>query len=155
MSPAYPKYYKGGRKCKWSLKVDPGQRIQVRLLDVNLRDEMRTSRERGRGERRECSTDSIRVSEKGKNLLRMCGEMKNDILLLSHGNQLEVSFMICSLMIYHLFFYDISPQNKAKCSVLYLFQLIHIKSYLLMMTKKNEIDNLMKMDKNKIDGPLD
>ena len=104
MSPAYPKYYKGGRKCKWSLKVDPGQRIQVRLLDVNLRDEMRTSRERGRGERRECSTDSIRVSEKGKNLLRMCGEMKNDILLLSHGNQLEVSFMICSLMIYHLFF---------------------------------------------------
>ena len=105
MSPAYPKYYKGGRKCKWSLKVDPGQRIQVRLLDVNLRDEMRTSRERGRGERRECSTDSIRVSEKGKNLLRMCGEMKNDILLLSHGNQLEVSFMICSLIIYHFFFY--------------------------------------------------
>ena len=94
MSPAYPKYYKGGRKCKWSLKVDPGQRIQVRLLDVNLRDEMRTSRERGRSERRECGTDSIRVSEKGKNLLRMCGEMKNDILLLSHGNQLEVSFVL-------------------------------------------------------------
>ena len=149
MSPAYPKYYKGGRKCKWSLKVDPGQRIQVRLLDVNLRDEMRTSRERGRGERRECSTDSIRVSEKGKNLLRMCGEMKNDILLLSHGNQLEVSFMICSLKIYHFFWCE------AKCSVLYVFQLIHIKSYLLMMTIKNEIDNLMKMDKNKIDGPLD
>ena len=90
MSPAYPKYYKGGRKCKWSLRVDPGQRIQVRLLDVNLRDEMRSNRERGRGERRECSTDSIRVIEKGKNLLRMCGEMNNDILLLSHGNQLEV-----------------------------------------------------------------
>ena len=52
---------------------------------------MRTSRERGgRGERRECSSDSLRVSEKGKNLLRMCGEMNNDILLLSHGNELEV-----------------------------------------------------------------
>ena len=71
MSPAYPKYYKGGRKCKWSLRVDPGQRIQVRLLDVNLRDDMKSSRDRGRGERRECSTDSIRVSERGKNLLRM------------------------------------------------------------------------------------
>ena len=91
MSPAYPKYYKGGRKCKWSLRVDPGQRIQVRLLDVNLRDDMKSSRDRGRGERRECSTDSIRVSERGKNLLRMCGEMNNDILLLSHGNELEVS----------------------------------------------------------------
>ena len=102
MSPAYPKYYKGGRKCKWLLKVDPGQRIQVRLLDVSLRDEAMaigstSSRggERGRGggggDRRECSTDSIRVSERGKTLLRMCGEMNNDILILSHGNQLEVS----------------------------------------------------------------
>lgn len=97
MSPAYPKYYKGGRKCKWSLRVDPGQRIQVRLLDVNLRDEMRSSRERGRGDRRECSTDSIRISERGKNLLRMCGEMNNDILILSHGNQLEVSSIKCVL----------------------------------------------------------
>ena len=106
MSPAYPKYYKGGRKCKWSLKVDPGQRIQVRLLDVNLRDDMRTSRERGgRGERRECSSDSLRVSEKGKNLLRMCGEMNNDILLLSHGNELEVGV---TNMIEHLMYYRLN-----------------------------------------------
>ena len=104
MSPAYPKYYKGGRRCKWSLIVDHGQRIQVRLLDVSLREEGSASSnvfssdrrggrrggggDRGRGE---CSTDSIRVSERGKTLLRMCGEMNNDILILSHGNQLEVS----------------------------------------------------------------
>ena len=112
MSPAYPKYYKGGRKCKWSLKVDPGQRIQVRLLDVNLRDDMRTSRERGgRGERRECSSDSLRVSEKGKNLLRMCGEMNNDILLLSHGNELEVGnkYDIALIDVLYLHYIDLCP----------------------------------------------
>ena len=148
MSPAYPKYYKGGRKCKWSLKVDPGQRIQVRLLDVNLRDEMRTSRERGRGERRECSTDSIRVSEKGKNLLRMCGEMKNDILLLSHGNQLEVSFMICSLIIY---LFSCMVQSEMLC---FICSSINTNKE-LSLDVKSAINNLMKMDKNKIDGPLD
>ena len=32
-SPAYPKYYKGGRQCRWSLRTEPGQRIQVNLPD--------------------------------------------------------------------------------------------------------------------------
>ncbi len=36
-SPVYPKYYVGGRRCRWKLRAEPGQRIQLRLLDVSLR----------------------------------------------------------------------------------------------------------------------
>ena len=34
MSPVYPKYYVGGRRCRWTLRADPGQRIQLRFLDI-------------------------------------------------------------------------------------------------------------------------
>lgn len=82
LSPVYPKYYVGGRKCRWTLRADPGQRIQLRFLDISLRERLSSSEP-------EC-TDSIRVSERGKTLLRMCGESKEDILLLSQANKLEV-----------------------------------------------------------------
>ena len=82
MSPVYPKYYFGGRKCKWSLRAEPGQRIQLRFLDISLRERMSSSDP-------EC-TDSISVSERGKTLLRMCGESSEDIMLLSEGYSLEV-----------------------------------------------------------------
>lgn len=83
MSPVYPKYYVGGRRCKWTLKADPGQRIQLRFLDISLREEVSQSQP-------QC-TDSIRVTERGRNLLSMCGESKQDIVLLSQANKLEVS----------------------------------------------------------------
>ena len=81
MSPVYPKYYVGGRRCKWTLRADPGQRIQLRFLDISLREEMSPSSQ---------CTDSIRVTERGRNLLSMCGESKQDIVLLSEANKLEV-----------------------------------------------------------------
>ena len=85
MSPVYPKYYVGGRRCKWTLRSDPGQRIQLRFLDISLREEVSQS------SHPQCA-DSIRVTERGRNLLSMCGESKQDIVLLSDANKLEASF---------------------------------------------------------------
>ena len=86
MSPVYPKYYVGGRRCKWTLRSDPGQRIQLRFLDISLREEVSQS------SHPQCA-DSIRVTERGRNLLSMCGESKQDIVLLSDANKLEASFV--------------------------------------------------------------
>ena len=36
-SPAYPKYYLGGRDCIWTLTAGKGQRIEVAVLDLSLR----------------------------------------------------------------------------------------------------------------------
>ena len=86
MSPVYPKYYVGGRRCKWTLRSDPGQRIQLRFLDISLREEVSQS------SHPQCA-DSIRVTERGRNLLSMCGESKQDIVLLSDANKLEASLL--------------------------------------------------------------
>ena len=86
MSPVYPKYYVGGRRCKWTLRSDPGQRIQLRFLDISLREEVSQS------SHPQCA-DSIRVTERGRNLLSMCGESKQDIVLLSDANKLEASLI--------------------------------------------------------------
>ena len=86
MSPVYPKYYVGGRRCKWTLRSDPGQRIQLRFLDISLREEVSQSNHP------QCA-DSIRVTERGRNLLSMCGESKQDIILLSDANKLEASLI--------------------------------------------------------------
>ena len=87
-SPDYPKYFKSGLRCKWTLRVDPGQRIQLRFMDISLREEVSQS------SHPQC-TDSIRVTERGRNLLSMCGESKQDIVLLSDANKLEVAVPYC------------------------------------------------------------
>jgi hypothetical protein len=62
--------------------ISTGQRIQLRFLDISLREGL-SSRDP------ECS-DSVRVSERGKTLLHMCGESIDDIVLLSQRSKLEV-----------------------------------------------------------------
>ena len=69
-------------KSSWSLRADPGQRLHLRFLDISLRE--RTSE----GDM-ECA-DSVEVRERGKRLMRMCGESQTDITLLSERNVLEV-----------------------------------------------------------------
>jgi len=74
-------------------RTEAGQRLQVRFLDVSLR-------ERGSSGgsvspvspfgHQDCTSDSVSVSERGKTLMRMCGELGEDITLLSEGNSLEV-----------------------------------------------------------------
>ena len=69
----------------WSLRADPGQRLHLRFLDVSLRE--RTS-----DSALECA-DSVEVAERGKRLMRMCGESQTDIRLLSERNVLEVLWL--------------------------------------------------------------
>ena len=93
MSPVYPKYYVGGRRCRWTLRADPGQRIQLRFLDISLREEISSSSGGSSHSQHQPNgqcTDSLRVTERGRNLLSMCGESKQDIVLLSDANTLEV-----------------------------------------------------------------
>ena len=52
-------------------------------MDISLRERVSSTDP-------EC-TDSISVSERGKTLLRMCGESNEDIMLLSEGHTLEAS----------------------------------------------------------------
>ena len=79
--------------------------MQVRVVDVNLREgkgfgsgryssssvSRHGSSSGGReGVGEEC-TDVIRVTDRGKTLLTMCGESKADVQILSHSSKLEVS----------------------------------------------------------------
>jgi hypothetical protein len=100
MSPVYPKYYAGGKKCRWSLRAEPGQRIQLRFLDISLREGL-SSRDP------ECS-DSVRVSERGKTLLHMCGESVDDIVLLSQRSKLEVRRFLIHLNCFYWCFWSFS-----------------------------------------------
>ena len=79
----YPKYYSGGKRCVWSLRAEPGQRIFLRFIDISLREK----------ERRECR-DFVVVYERGKRLLKMCGESETDIMLLSQSHTLDVSIYL-------------------------------------------------------------
>ncbi len=87
LSPVYPKYLVGGRRCRWTLRAEPGQRIQLRLLDVSLRERGDTGSSSSSSSSCE---DSVSVSERGKPLLRMCGELKEDVMLLSEANTIDV-----------------------------------------------------------------
>ena len=71
-------------QSSWSLRADPGQRLHLRFLDISLRE--RTS-----DSDLEC-VDSVEVTERGKRLMRMCGESQTDIRLLSERNVLEVEY---------------------------------------------------------------
>jgi hypothetical protein len=56
----------------WSLRASPGQRLELRFLDLSLR-ERKSNVDPG------SCIDSVVVSERGKTLMRMCGEAKDDI----------------------------------------------------------------------------
>ena len=77
-SPGYPRYYLGGRECVWTLVVGEGQKIQLELSDLSLRET---------GE--ECE-DSLVIKEEGRTLLSMCGGLISPVSLLSATNLVEV-----------------------------------------------------------------
>ena len=77
-SPGYPRYYLGGRECVWTLVVGEGQKIQLELSDLSLRET---------GE--ECE-DSLVIKEEGRTLLSMCGGLSSPVSILSTTNLVEV-----------------------------------------------------------------
>ncbi len=64
---------------RWSLRAAPGQRLQLRLLDVSLKEKDSHS-----------CVGSVVVTERDNVLLKMCGESDTDIRLLSNKNTLKV-----------------------------------------------------------------
>lgn len=70
------------KSCVTYVYIYIGLFFQLRFLDISLKKRISSSDP-------EC-TDSISVSERGKTLMRMCGESSEDIVLLSEGNTLEV-----------------------------------------------------------------
>ena len=77
-SPGYPRYYLGGRECVWTLVVGKGQKIQLELSDLSLRET---------GEK--CK-DSVVIKEEGRTLLSLCGGLTSPVSLLSATNHVEV-----------------------------------------------------------------
>ena len=79
-SPGYPRYYLGGRECVWTLIVGRGQRIQLEVTDLSLRQA---------GTGGQCQ-DEVTVKEEGDTLLQLCGDLIQPVTLLSTTNQVEV-----------------------------------------------------------------
>ena len=77
-SPGYPRYYLGGRECVWTMVVEEGQKIQLELADLSLRET-----------REECE-DSVLIKEDGRTLLSLCGGLSSPVSLLSATNIVEV-----------------------------------------------------------------
>ncbi|XP_027227548.1 uncharacterized protein [Penaeus vannamei] len=81
----YPQYYLGGNgPCTITIKVDEGQQIQLTLTDLSIRDIVQPNED-------ECR-DSISVTEGRKELLKMCGEIKQPITVTSEGPVLSLNF---------------------------------------------------------------
>ena len=77
-SPGYPRYYLGGRECVWSVVAERGQRVQLEVADLALRDT---------GPRCE---DSVEVREEGLSLLSLCGDLQGRASLVSSSRGLEL-----------------------------------------------------------------
>nr|CAD7407948.1 unnamed protein product [Timema poppensis] len=73
MSPGYPIYYVNKDDCYWLLKASPGQRVQVTLLDMSLRNH-------------------LQVIEDGRVMMDECGELAKAIVIMSEGNMLNLTF---------------------------------------------------------------
>ena len=79
-SPGYPSYYLGGRECVWTIQAQPGQRIQLEVVDLALR-------EGGGGG--QCQ-DSVELREEGLSLLSLCGDLQGRANVASSSRQVEL-----------------------------------------------------------------
>ncbi|CAL4068002.1 unnamed protein product, partial [Meganyctiphanes norvegica] len=83
----YPEYYLGDQPCTLSIHVDEGQRIQLTISDISIRD-MRD------GEK--TCTDSVVVREGEHELLHRCGESNKPLTVTSEGNLINVTLIATS-----------------------------------------------------------
>ena len=77
VSGVYPKYYIGGRSCTWTLTATPPQQLELRLLDLQLRE----SRPGG------ACPDSLSLDRQ----LAVCGEMKTELVVLSRTGRASLT----------------------------------------------------------------
>ena len=79
-SPGYPSYYLGGRECVWTIQAQLGQRIQLEVVDLALRDP---------GEGEDCE-DSVEVKEEGLTVMSLCGDLEGRANVASSSRQVEL-----------------------------------------------------------------
>ena len=77
-SPGYPSYYLGGRECVWTIQAEQGQRIELEVVDLALRDT---------GDQCE---DSVQVREEGLTLMSLCGDLEGRADVASTSRQVEL-----------------------------------------------------------------
>ena len=58
------RYYLGGRECIWTIQAEPGQRMELEVVDLALRDT---------GD--DCE-DSVELREQGLTLMSLCGDLQ-------------------------------------------------------------------------------
>ncbi|KAK7074502.1 hypothetical protein SK128_018083, partial [Halocaridina rubra] len=81
----YPEYYLGDEgPCTITLSVDEGQKIQLTITDLNVKEDVSTPA----GD--ECR-DSLLVTEGSKQLLTRCGEINQPISITSEGSSLNIT----------------------------------------------------------------
>ena len=77
-SPGYPRYYLGGRECIWNIMADLGQKIELDVVDLALRDTGG-----------ECE-DKVEVREEGLTLMSLCGDLEGRAGLVSSSRGVEL-----------------------------------------------------------------
>ena len=77
-SPGYPRYYLGGRECVWTILAEQGQRIELEVVDLALRDT---------GDQCE---DTVQVREEGLTLMSLCGDLDGRANVVSNSRGVEL-----------------------------------------------------------------
>lgn len=96
-NPGYPKFYPA-YVCKWKIKAFPGQRIQVEILDLAIK-EPKLNKTKLLGY--ECS-DRLAIFEQNARVVELCGDVKSNLIeYRSKSDQLVIEFVS----------YDFSPSR--------------------------------------------
>lgn len=92
---SYPKFYPP-YVCKWKIKASEGQRIEVNILDLSIKEPRPINRKVSNFE---CN-DYLAIIEENAKVATLCGEVKSNLIeYRSKSDQLMVEFVS----------YDFSP----------------------------------------------
>lgn len=85
---SYPKYYPP-YDCNWKIIGYPGQRVQIEILDLSIKEPFYNRR---RLTNYEC-TDNVAIIEDDVKQFSLCGESKSNLIeFRSKSNELDVEF---------------------------------------------------------------
>nr|XP_027201926.1 uncharacterized protein LOC113795889 isoform X2 [Dermatophagoides pteronyssinus] len=89
-NPGYPKFYPP-YDCKWKIIGYPGQRIQIEILDLSLKEPRFTSNKKLLNNY-EC-TDNLAIIDQNIRRIILCGELKSNLIeYRSKSNELVIDF---------------------------------------------------------------
>ena len=89
-NPGYPKFYPP-YDCKWKIIGYPGQRIEIQILDLSLKEPRFTSNKKLLNNY-EC-TDNLAIVDMNVRRMMLCGETKSNLIeYRSKTNELIIDF---------------------------------------------------------------